>query len=167
MAGQAPINRMNGYGDRYSKRSATSEAPPREDMWGGRRLLADLTELGELQVRLFSADLRATRQRATGPILYTAIGMAIVLGSMPVLLLSAAEALVGKFGWQSWAAHLVSGGVAVLCGLLALAIAYRKFTTVTEPIERSTSELAKTFAALKQMLGHSDSNTQSSDNGTP
>lgn len=161
MAGQTPINRMNGYGDQVTNGSAASAVHTMHGVTDVRRLLADLTELGELQIRLFSADVRATRQRATGPVVLVAIGAAIVLGSVPVLLLSAADALQSHLGWQAWLAHLIAGGAGVLCGLLALAVAYRKFAAVTGPIERSTTELAKSLTAIRQMLAASNSRTTS------
>ena len=64
-----------------------------------RRLLSDVTELAELQVRLVAGDAKCLAESTVRPIFLGAFGLAIVLGSIPVFLISAANYLVDQYAW--------------------------------------------------------------------
>lgn len=158
MADQTPVNRING---RY--RSSPS-SPPRsseQHSHGVRQLLADITELVELQFRLLTADVSELRQRISPPIIATAIGLAIVLGAMPVLLLAAAAALYSQAGWELWLACLTAGGAGAVVGVATLAIGYNGFKRIAVPLERSSNELAKSIASLREMFNKTEAHSPS------
>lgn len=80
-----------------------------------RRLLADLLALIEVQLALFSAELRGNAARVRGALLLVALAGALVLTGLTLLLVAAVLALAAHIGAPL--ATLVVGAVSALAGL--------------------------------------------------
>lgn len=115
-------------------------------------LLSDVSELVELQAKLLAADMRATVRRTVPSILGVVVGAVAVLGSMPVVLMSLADALERQFDWPRWGALLTSGGIGLAVGVALLLAAYCGLRKLTTPLERSANELGKNLASLREIV---------------
>jgi len=121
----------------------------RENLSG---LAHDAVSLAELQVQLLSVDLREARGGAGRALAAMAVGVILLLGCIPVLMLAGAHALIDVLRWPPWAAYAV---VAVVSGVLAAVLLYvgwsglfRSFKT----IGRSRAEFGETLRWLKNSL---------------
>jgi hypothetical protein len=145
---QAQMNRVKAI-DGYRIESLDDS----DDSSGGvRRLLADITELAELQTRLVATDAKCLAASSILPVVLVFTGLVIVLGALPVLLLSVANFLVQRFGWTPAVAQLAAAGSAILIAILLCAIAVRKVKTWGSPLSRSLAELEKNMETLREIL---------------
>lgn len=112
----------------------------------------DIATLAELQLRLFSVDIRdATRAAAPGAAIIGA-AMVVGLGAAPIVLAACSLALVEFAGWSYAAAFSL---MAVLSVVVAAALGYagwRKFATAIGTLQRSRDELVETVRWIKESL---------------
>src|SRR5262245_35172 len=88
-------------------------------------LAHDLITLVELQTRLLYYDVReAGRQSAFSGVLLVAM-IALILSSIPVVLLGTAECLVQWAGWGRAASFLTVGGVTAVLGAVIAWLSFR------------------------------------------
>ena len=106
MFDQTPVNRLNGI--KWGR--AANHHSGETDTGGVRHLLADITELAELQVRLVAGDAKGLADSMVKPAILGVIGLVIMLGAVPVLLLAVANALVEQFAWSLVMAQLTAAG---------------------------------------------------------
>lgn len=158
MFDQTPINRLENFnwsarieGDREFKKTDSHH--------GVRHLLADISELVELQTRLTANDLKSSLVRVIAPVSLLAIAAIVLLGLIPVILLAIANALVVELQWPSYAAQFASGGLALVTTIVLVSVAIVKLKKVAAPMERSVRELGKNFETIRDLLrdnSHSD-----------
>jgi len=122
-------------------------------------LTHDVIELSELQVQLVTLDAKHSMQKARACLVMAVIGAAMLLGTIPVALLTIAALLVETLEWS----YAASAGVATLVGLLITAIvmgvAYGYVKNGLVSFDRSTEELRRNIAWLKSTLrtrGHAE-----------
>ncbi len=150
---QAPINRLNGMS--WNKTGEAKVPQTQSESNGVRQLLADVTELAELQTRLLAGDVRSSLHAIIRPLVFVVCGVVILLAALPVLLLAFANLLVAEAQWSMYAAQFASGGVALLVAGGLAAWAYRKIQRSAFPLERSLCEMRKNLETLREMLvGH-------------
>jgi hypothetical protein len=148
MFDQAPINRLGGL---HGRREASFH-PADGDAGGVRRLLADVTELAELQARLVASDAKGLAESIIKPTILATIGFVIVLGAVPVLLLSCANFLVEWFDWTPAVAQLAAAAAALLIAGTLCAFAVKLLKACGSPLRRSLAELEKNMDILRDML---------------
>jgi hypothetical protein len=119
---------------------------------GVRHLLADISELVELQTRLTTNDLKSSLARLIAPMSLLVVAAVVLLGTIPVLLLAIASALVIELQWSSYAAQFASGGLAILTAIMLVLVAILKLKRVAAPMERSVSELGKNIETIRDLL---------------
>jgi uncharacterized membrane protein YqjE len=122
-------------------------------------LTHDVIELSELQVQLVALDAKHSMQKARACLVMAVIGAAMLLGTIPVALLTIAALLVETLEWS----YAASAGVATLVGLVITAIvmgvAYGYVKNGLVSFDRSTEELRRNIAWLKSTLrtrGHAE-----------
>lgn len=115
-------------------------------------LARDALELGELQVKLFKLDSAEAVGKMRTAAVFSAIGLALLLASLPVGLLAVAESLV-EYGQWTRASALAGTAVAalVLCPLVALA-AWWSLKQGLSAWQRSGEELHRNLTWLKSKL---------------
>lgn len=149
MFDQTPINRLNGIP--WSPSNHPANRQPSE-ISGIKQLLADITELAELQIRLMAGDARATVKGTIAPVVFTLIGGSLLLAALPVLILSIASFLAARLAWPLEVAQLVSAGGAIFLGIVFGLVAINKLKHCVDPLARSLTELEKNMVTLRHML---------------
>lgn len=112
----------------------------------------DVIELAELQAELLALDVKDTSQSAQSAILLSVVGIAVLLGSVPVALVTLAVALVELRHWS----HVAGFGAATLAGILLssiiLAAAWTQLRTGVVTLHRSREEFRRNIAWIKSSL---------------
>lgn len=151
MYNQTPINRLNDLP--WSRNTETDKATKATDSQHGiRHLLADISELVELQAKLTATGLRLSLYGMVAPAILLVLAAILSLGTVPIILLAFANALVIEFQWPSYAAQLASGGLAILVTIALVSLAIFKLKRVTIPMEQSVNELSKNFETIRDLL---------------
>jgi len=158
MADQASVRDANYPG----QRPATGQAQGSNGNGSAQTVVGSVAEFGnniatlaELQAQLAAVDLKESYARATLPLMSFVVGVAVILGSIPILLLGAADLLARAMGITSgWAMILVAGVALVVSAV----IAYLSLTEIgrsVEPLRRSREELVRNLAWIRTVLVHS------------
>jgi uncharacterized membrane protein YqjE len=120
----------------------------------------DLATLAELQLRLFSVDLRDATRAAAPSAAILGIALIVGLGATPIILAAVAMALVEVAGWSYTAAF---AAVAVCSVLVAAGLGYagwRKLGTALRTLQRARDELVETVRWIKDSLKPSSSRSE-------
>ena len=115
-------------------------------------LAHDAVELAELQSELLSLDTAAAWRRIRVGVVLTIVGGCLLLGCLPVVLLTIAEALVEFAGWSQTAALAAAGGGGLLVAAGILTVAWFRLKTMLASFERSREELTRNLAWIKSSL---------------
>jgi uncharacterized membrane protein YqjE len=120
----------------------------------------DVVTLTELQFKLLAVDCRDAKAAAGRGLLLLGAGCVFAIAVVPVLLASAAYALVEVAGWSRAAAFatsaLLSAGLACLTGFLG----WRRMQTATSAFQRSRAEIKETVHWIKESLRHEASEAE-------
>lgn len=151
MFNKAQVSRFAGSND-------TCSPSTHSDVEAGsvRRVMADVAELVELQVRLAVSDLKCLVASTIRPLVLVAISLVLVLGSLPVLLFAAGSLLVEEFGWELAPAQLTVAGVAIALAAVLGALAVKGLMACGPPLRSSVAEFEKNMESLREMLGGQD-----------
>jgi hypothetical protein len=115
-------------------------------------LAHDVVELGELQVELLQLDTAAAWQRMRMGVMLFVVAACLLLGSIPIILLIIAEALVEFADWSRTASLGVAGLVGLAATGLIAAVAWRRLQTMLAAFERSREEFTRNLAWIKSSL---------------
>jgi hypothetical protein len=114
-------------------------------------LTSDIASLAELQTRLFLLDVKESVTRIATPIVLAVIGGALLLGSLPVLLLAIAASLI-LLGIGLATALFIAFLIGTVLGTIALAIARSRLRNAFVAFQRSREELAQNIRWIKGAL---------------
>ncbi|MDZ4656978.1 MAG: phage holin family protein [Bythopirellula sp.] len=155
---QTPINRLNGKS--WELPSDINHDQAKHDRGGVKQLLADVTELAELQTRLMADDVRSSLAATVKPTLFVVVSIALLIGTVPVLLFAVANLLVDQQQWSPHMAQFTCAAVALLIAVSLGSLALQKFKQCASPLQRSLDELEKNMDTLREMLvGKEEANT--------
>lgn len=101
-------------------------------------------------------ELREMALKVTPLLLVIAIGITIVLGSLPMLLIALAYALVELAGFPIWLAMLSSSVAGMAAGGVTVLIAIRRLRPHLTIWRRSATELRENVDFLKGKISPSD-----------
>jgi hypothetical protein len=115
-------------------------------------LTHDVIELSELQMQLLALDAKQSVEKARMVVLLAVIGVCLLLGVIPVALLTIAAMLVQFLEWSIAAATATATliGLVITGGVLGIAWAQVKQGMVS--LNRSRDELRRNVAWLKSTL---------------
>ena len=114
----------------------------------------DLATLAELQIHLLTTDAKECVHKIIVPGIALAVGLVLLLGCLPVLLLGIAELMV-QAQWLSEAtAYLLTAIAAVVIAAVVCFVGYRKIRASLATFQRSKDELLENLNWLKRMLKH-------------
>jgi hypothetical protein len=116
---------------------------------------SDCTTLAELQAKLALLDLKESAGKAAVPVIGLALGAALALASLPVLLLGLGELIVAFGGLGRHWAYLIVAGVALATGGLLAWLLGTRFGPALESFGRSREELTRNVSWVKTVLAHS------------
>lgn len=151
MFDQTPINRFQNHKWELGPTGETEPMKP-DSHHGVRHLLADISELVELQARLTANDLRASLKGMIAPTVLLALAAIVLLGTLPVILLAVANSIVVELQCPNYAAQFASGGLAILVTIVLVSVAVVKLRKVTVPLEQSVNELSKNFETIRDLI---------------
>ena len=112
----------------------------------------DVIELAELQAELFALDVKDTSQTARTAFILSAAGIVVLLGSIPVALVTFAMVLIEQLGWSNAAGYGTATAAGILLGAGILAAAWARFRRSVITLHRSRDELRRNVAWVKASL---------------
>lgn len=115
---------------------------------------ADLTELTELQMRLYLADVRAIQSRITISAVALIIGVVMALGCVPVALATVALFLMSTGELSAVTASLIALTIGITIAVSLLLVALVKLKKSVGQFKRSNAEFKRNFKWLKRTLRH-------------
>jgi len=125
-------------------------------------VLGSLTEFGnnvaslaELQLKLAALDAKASAERVALPAGLAAGGLAVLLGTVPVLLLGAAALVAPALHIAEGWAMLLVAGVALVVSAAVVVLAGRQISRAFDSFQRSRDELTRNVAWIRTVLLYS------------
>lgn len=115
----------------------------------------DVATLVELQAKLASLDFQDCASRAKLPLIATAAGALIVLGSVPVVVGGLGLILAEAFRLSNGLGLLIAGGVVILLAGLVAAFSALRAARSLESFRRTREELGRNLLWLKTVLTYS------------
>jgi hypothetical protein len=115
-------------------------------------LAHDAVELGELQVQLLAIDAATAWQRMRTGLIFAIVTTCLLLGSIPIILLVVAEALVEFANWSRTAALGLAGGIGMVLVVIVAALAWHRLNTMFAAFERSRAEFSQNVTWIKSNL---------------
>jgi len=125
-------------------------------------LASDVASLAELQTRLLVVDAKESVRRLIPPVVLGALGLALLLGSIPVLLMGVAQLLVYA-GLGPAASLFIAFAIGALIAGLSLLAAWLLLRDSFSTFERSREEFQKNLAWIKDALKQGDRNSRTAD----
>jgi len=129
---------------------ATGESPNVATSFA--ELSHDVIELAELQAKLLAYDVQKTSQNAKIAIALCLIGVCVLLGCIPVVLITIAEVLIATTDLSAAPSYAIATliGLAVAGGTLAYGLI--RFKKGVVALDRSREELHRNIGWLKSTL---------------
>jgi hypothetical protein len=115
----------------------------------------DIATLAELQAKLAATDLKETVEKATVPVVFLGVGVLLLMGAVPIVLIGLALTLAKLTTVPIAYAMLLVAilALAAACGIIVTA-GLRARQSLT-PFRRSTEELTRNLSWLRTVLVHS------------
>jgi putative superfamily III holin-X len=115
-------------------------------------LAHDVIELGELQAQLLATDIKCSSRKARTSMILAVIGICVLLGSVPVALVTVAAIFVEQLGWSQTAALGVATFLGIVLSAGFLAATWLRLRTGLSAMQRSREELSRNVAWIKASL---------------
>ena len=115
----------------------------------------DVMTLVELQAQLAALDFKAAMARATIPLVLIAVGLALLLASLPVALLGIAALVARAFSMNVGWATLLTAAVAAIVAAIVAVVALKRFLGSLDSFRHSREELVRNIAWIRTVLVHS------------
>ena len=115
-------------------------------------LTHDAIELAELQAKLLALDVRCTTQRTKVSLILTVLGVCVLLGTMPVALITVAYVFIQELEWTPLGSYALATLIGIVLSGSILAAAWMKLQSGMEVLERSREELGRNIAWIKSSL---------------
>lgn len=115
-------------------------------------LTHDAIELAELQAQLFALDIKSTTQKTRTSLILSVVGICMLLGSIPVALMTIGELFIQQFGWSPAAGYAAATFVGIALSAGFLAAGWFRFQSGLSAMQRSRDELRRNIAWIKSSL---------------
>jgi len=115
-------------------------------------LAHDLITLVELQAKLAYFDVREAGRRSSASLVSLAAMVALLLGSIPIVLLGLAELLVQYAEWSRAASYLTVGGVTIFGGAIVAWLSISALRRVTTVFSHSYQEFQENLEFVKSLV---------------
>ena len=114
--------------------------------------VGDVMSLGEMQVQLFSLDVREACTKAITPALGAMAAILIAAGSVPIMLMSIAWCLVQRAGVPQDLAFLATFAGAAIISAIAAWLCWQRISAIAPIIVRSSGEFSQNLRWIKHAL---------------
>lgn len=111
----------------------------------------DITLLAEMQAKLLAVDARDSASRLITPAVLALLGVAAMLGCLPVLLLAFATAFQAM-GASAMVSLFIAAGIGLALGSIFLISAWFFVRSALNPFARSSEALQQNVAWLRSIL---------------
>jgi len=115
----------------------------------------DVATLAELQGKLTLIDFKECLQKALIPATLVGVGLIVLLGAVPVVLLGAAYLLAAALTIGAAQAMLLTGGVALILAATVIVVAGLRLGPAFSSFNRSREELARNLAWIRTVVLYS------------
>ncbi|MFO1092734.1 MAG: phage holin family protein [Planctomycetaceae bacterium] len=115
-------------------------------------LAHDVLTLAELQVHLLAVDVREAQRWTGAAFIQLIVGVLFGVGSIPLMLMAAAYALMAALQCPPAIAFALVGVTAAVCAALAIRWSCLRLTRALSPLDRSRTEFVETLGWLKSSL---------------
>jgi H+/Cl- antiporter ClcA len=115
-------------------------------------LAHDVIELGELQAQLFAIDVKSTVKKTGSSVLLSAIGVCVLLGTVPVLLFALGYLFHEVLEWPVSAGLGIAAAVGIVVSAIILLLAWSRLSAGLNSMQRSSEELRRNIAWIKSTL---------------
>jgi len=115
----------------------------------------DVATLAELQGKLALIDFKECLAKALIPLALVAVGLIVLLGAVPVVLLGAAALLAAALKIGSGQAMLLTGGGVLVLTATVVIVAALKLGPAFSSFNRSREELSRNLAWIRTVVLYS------------
>jgi hypothetical protein len=115
-------------------------------------LAHDVIELGELQAQLFVHDVKSTTQKTRTSLLLSVVGVCVLLGAVPVLLIAIGEFIAEQTGWPRSGGLAIAAVIGIVASAAILAAAWNRLNAGLNSMQRSRDEFSRNIAWIKSSL---------------
>jgi Putative Actinobacterial Holin-X, holin superfamily III len=122
------------------------------DFEGVAEFVDDLASLAELQAKLAAFDFRDAARKSAIPIVLTAVGVSVVVASIPVALLGAGWLLASALRIHQGWAMLLTAGAAMALGGVAAALGGMRISRCFDSFRRSRKQLLLNLSWVRTVL---------------
>jgi len=130
-------------------------------------LAHDALELAELQTQLLKMDAKATSKRIQLTAILVAVGLVVLLASLPVALITVAETIVVQSSLGTPVAYAITTLSALVLSAALIGTGYWRLKSGVTTFERSSHEFRKNLDWIKSSLKKSDGAKPPSTEPTP
>jgi len=173
MSHQAPLNGSANHAAADSPGELRVSKDSRESKMAGRGstrafvgnavdAIHDVVELVELQAKLLAADTATARHKIILPTVLLLVGCCLLLGTIPVALMSLAEVFVNYIEWPQWLASGAACGCGLLLATTMLLFGWYRMKSGFNEFDNSRKELQRNVAWIKCRLRNQQSSTAAS-----
>jgi len=112
----------------------------------------DVVSLAELQMELCKVDTRDALGRLAAPVMLMAAGAVLALGTIPVMLLFVAQAMVALTGASQWLALLIAAVLGFAAAAILFIVGRRRLVGPPRLFDRSREEWKRNVQWMKRVL---------------
>jgi hypothetical protein len=115
-------------------------------------LAHDVIELAELQAQLVAHDVKSTAQKTRTSLLLSVVGVCVLLGAVPVLLMAIGEFISEQAGWPQSAGLAIAAAIGIVASGVLLATAWNRLSAGLSSMQRSRDEFNRNISWIKSTL---------------
>ena len=111
----------------------------------------DVVSLAELQMELCKVDTRDALGRLAAPVMLMAAAAVLALGTIPVMLLFVAQAMVALTGASQWLALLIAADLGFAAAAILVIVGRRRLVGPPRLFDRSREEWKRNVQWMKRV----------------
>jgi hypothetical protein len=115
-------------------------------------LAHDVIELSELQAQLFVHDLKSTAQKTRTSLVLSVVGLCVLLGTVPVLLIALGQFIAEQTGWPQSAGLAIAAVIGIVASAILMAVAKNRLSAGLNSMQQSRDELSRNIDWIKASL---------------
>jgi hypothetical protein len=115
-------------------------------------LAHDVIELSELQAQLFGHDVKSTAQKTRTSLVLSVVGVCVLLGAVPVLLIALGDFIAEQTGWPQSAGLAIAAMIGIVASAVLLGAARNRMSAGLNSLQQSREELSRNIAWIKASL---------------
>jgi|tagenome__1003787_1003787.scaffolds.fasta_scaffold20184461_3 hypothetical protein len=115
-------------------------------------LAHDVIELSELQAQLFAHDVKSTAQKTRTSLVLSVVGLCVLLGTIPILLMALGEFIAELTDWPLSAGLAIAAVIGIVASACLLAAARNRLSAGLNSMQQSRDELSRNIEWIKASL---------------